>query len=209
MKPARKCGIQDCDRPLQAYGFCSMHAARFRRTGTTDAPRRPSVRDRLLARLIVDPSGCLLWTGARWATGYGRITVDGRSRQVHRVMWELFEGPIPAGLTLDHVRDRGCTNRHCASIAHLEPVTERVNILRGTSPSAINAAKVRCKCGREYDAIKADGRRICRACHRKALRKYRETKRAREFAHVLSGYVVAEAEGQPYADEPERTRRQP
>ncbi len=170
------CTVPECPLPHHAYGYCSTHGARWRRTGTTDAPQTPSLRERLLGNLIIDQSGCLLWTGATSDAGYGRITIDGRSREVHIVMWEMFEGPVPDGLPLDHVRKRGCFHRNCASIAHLEPVTNEVNILRGTSPSAINATKERCKCGREYDAVNNRGARICRTCCNEATRRWRTSR---------------------------------
>lgn len=136
------------------------------------------LRERLLSRLIIEPeTGCLLWTGALSVDGYGRITVNYRSREVHRIMWEMSEGPVPDGLVLDHVRARGCTNRHCASIAHLEPVTNRTNLLRGTSVSAVNAVKERCPCGRRYDATNNRGARICRTCCREAKRRYKARRR--------------------------------
>lgn len=121
-----------------------------------------SLRERLLSRLIIDPSGCLLWTGYIDRSGSGRISADGAPRLVHRLMWEMFEGPIPAGLQLDHVKARGCTNRHCASIAHLEPVTHLENNRRG-----MKATKTHCDNGHEYtpeNTGRNHGRRRCLKC---------------------------------------------
>jgi hypothetical protein len=84
-------------------------------------------RERLLSRLVIDPSGCLLWTGARSRGGYGNIGTNTGIFAVHRVMYELFVGPIPDGLEIDHL----CRVRHCAAPAHLEAVTRQVNTLRG------------------------------------------------------------------------------
>lgn len=98
------------------------------------------LRQRLLCRLIIDPSGCLLWTGSRYPDGYGQIMVGKKLRRVHRVMWEMFEGPIPEGLELDHVRALGCTNKHCASPAHLEPVTGAENKRRYREQKEMGAA---------------------------------------------------------------------
>src|SRR5258706_13485898 len=96
-----------------------------------------SLRTRLLSRLIIDPSGCLLWAGAVDRYGYGKIGDGSRMLKVHRVAYELFAGAIPDGMDLDHL----CRLRHCANVAHLEPVTRRQNTLRGGSLQAVNARK--------------------------------------------------------------------
>lgn len=135
------------------------------------------LRERLFSRLIIDPSGCVLWTGVLDAWGYGEIRVDGRKQKVHRVMYEMFEGPIPDGLQLDHVKALGCTHRNCANVAHLEPVTPAENTRRSDSPSAINATKTHCPAGHPYDEQNTyygkTGRRQCRACGRDRIRERR------------------------------------
>lgn len=67
--------------------------------------------------------------------------------RAHRLVYELLVGPIPDGLQLDHL----CRNRGCVRPDHLEPVTRRTNILRGTGPSAIHARKTQCPHGHPYD----------------------------------------------------------
>jgi hypothetical protein len=128
---------------------------------------RPSLRERLFSRLVIDQeTGCVLWTGYRNRDGYGDISVDNTHYMVHRVVWELLEGPIADGLVLDHVKARGCLNRHCASITHLEPVTQRENLLRAQS---FNAAKTHCRNGHEFTEANTylwRGERRCRRCNR-------------------------------------------
>lgn len=136
------------------------------------------LRERLYSRLVADPeTGCLLWTGHLDDSGYGRISVDGKQQRAHIAAWELDNGPVPEGLLLDHVKARGCAYRHCANIAHLEPVTWRENTLRGESFAAVNAVKTHCPHGHEYDLLntyrKTDGGRDCRACNREAVRRYK------------------------------------
>jgi len=136
------------------------------------------LRERFEAKVSVDvASGCWNWTGARhMRTGYGsiRVYIDGvaKSDSAHRVAHQLFKGPIPDGLQIDHL----CRNRRCVNPDHLEAVTCRVNILRGTSFQAINAAKTECIRGHAFDAtntyIYAAGKRYCRECRRVAWRRW-------------------------------------
>ena len=151
-----------------------MSAARVLRPG----PRPRPVRERLFARLLIDQeTGCLLWNGELNSQGYGQMTVGSRSdgsrrhRLVHIVAWELEKGPVPEGMTLDHVEAWGCRHRHCANVAHLEAVTIRENVMRGGGPTAKNAAKTHCLRGHPFDQAntyihKSTGQRKCRTCRR-------------------------------------------
>lgn len=109
------------------------------------------------------PGGCWLWTAFCDPDGYGKFAVGSRCVLAHRFAWELLVGPIPEGLTLDHVKARGCEHRHCVNPGHLEPVTNRVNVLRGENA---NARKTHCKRGHPLDEayIPKNGSRQCRAC---------------------------------------------
>jgi len=91
--------------------------------------------------------GCWEWKGHRW-NGYGRANLKGRGvTGAHRYAYEAFYGPIPDGLTIDHL----CRNRACVRPSHLEAVPNRVNALRGTGPTAQNAARTHCKKGHPFD----------------------------------------------------------
>jgi|SRR5579863_856869 len=116
-------------------------------------------RERLLSGLIVNPrTDCLEWSRAK-NYGYGVIRWDGRQQMVHRVMYELFAGPIPEGMDLDHL----CRNRACANVAHLEPVTRKENLNRGRN---WQREKITAPCGHLYDSVEG-GRRRCSKCRRK------------------------------------------
>lgn len=120
---------------------------------------------------------CWLWTGAKTPDGYGVASWDGRSARAHRVAYELKVGPIPAGLTIDHL----CRVRHCVNPAHLEVVTGRENILRGTGPAALAVRKTHCPQGHPYDAANTHvykGTRRCRICMRENVRQRRARSRA-------------------------------
>jgi hypothetical protein len=116
---------------------------------------------------------CWNWTGAKQAGGYGRFNLGGRGGKivlVHRWTYEQFVGPIPEGLTIDHL----CRNTACVNVAHMEVVTREVNAWRGNP----NKDKTHCIEGHELtpeNVYVAPGRptaRDCIAC-RKARRKAR------------------------------------
>jgi hypothetical protein len=70
-------------------------------------------------------------------------------------------------LTLDHL----CRNKACVNPAHLEPVTNRENVLRGVGLSAENARKTHCKRGHPLSGdnvvvSKGGRKRRCVACER-------------------------------------------
>lgn len=66
---------------------------------------------------------CWLWTGALNSRGYGCFAIRGRSQLAHRLSYEDAVGPIPDGLTIDHL----CRTKHCVRPSHLEPVTAAEN----------------------------------------------------------------------------------
>lgn len=137
---------------------------------------KPTAGERFWAKVdkTASPDGCWLWTAALFQ-GYGRFGDHGKTWLAHRFAFELLARPIPAGLCLDHL----CRNRACVNPAHLEPVTWRENLLRGTGLPARMAAKTHCDNGHEFTAgntyITPKGR-SCRACHRLQEReRYRRT----------------------------------
>ena len=82
----------------------------------------------------------------------------------HRFAYELLVGPIPKGLTIDHVKSKECISTLCVNPAHLEAVTLRENILRGNGLAAMNAKKTHCPQGHPYDYVNSAGARGCSIC---------------------------------------------
>lgn len=129
------------------------------------------------------PDDCWLWTGNVTSRGYGIICgrKDGRrcTRLAHRVSYELAYGALPASGVLDH----RCDRPRCVNPAHLAPMTQRQNVLRGRGISAQNARKTHCKHGHAFEEANTymyEDERKCKACRRESLRRWRAAKRAAE-----------------------------
>ena len=151
-----------------------MHRERLRRRGRLDLPTR---EERFWAK-VQKTDTCWLWTGAGGleSNPYGYFW-DGECMTVaHRYAYELLVGPIPEGLTLDHV----CGTPACVRPDHLEPVTRGENTVRGAGAkvSAMKRkARTHCKHGHPLDAANTyvghGGVRSCRTCKREQMRLYR------------------------------------
>jgi hypothetical protein len=125
-----------------------------------------------------DVDTCWLWTGAIQTNGYGSFgTGNNRSVLAHRYSYESMRSEIPAGLQIDHL----CRVRQCVNPWHLEPVTGRVNILRSTNFSAVNARLEACRRGHaftEENTFIRQNRRHCRICTRERNRLWRARQKA-------------------------------
>jgi hypothetical protein len=85
---------------------------------TTASGYSPTIAERLVSRLVRTTAGCLEFTGARTADGYGRIGRGGRHagwERTHRVAWEIVNGPVPDGMCVLH----RCDNPPCCETTHL------------------------------------------------------------------------------------------
>lgn len=129
--------------------------------------------ERFHAKVIETDDGCWCWQGALTYNGYGQFWDGTKTVRAHRWSYQHYVGAIPEGLTIDHL----CKNPACVKPTHLEAVTIRENVLRGTGPSAINAAKNRCDNGHEFNQentyIRPDGGgRCCRTCWGERTKSY-------------------------------------
>lgn len=115
-------------------------------------------------------NSCWVWTAglnSNNGKGYGQFYLNGKKVKSHRLSYEITIGKIPDGMVLDHL----CRNRQCVNPDHLEPVTNRENVLRGdTHSSGHNRAKTHCPSGHEYSEentrLSKSGYRKCKTCHR-------------------------------------------
>lgn len=103
----------------------------------------------------------MLWLKPLNEAGYGQIRLNDQLYYAHRVSYVIAYGPIPDGLEVDHVKAKGCTNRHCVAPLHLEAVTRVENMRRTT--------RTHCHRGHAFDEantyIRSDtGIQQCKAC---------------------------------------------
>lgn len=164
-------------------GALSSSADPSATSAASDTPSRVSSRkycrrvipaiERFLEKIEKREGGCWEWIASRTEAGYGQFnwTGTGSAGLAHRFSYTYFVGPIPEGLQLDHL----CRNRACVNPAHLEPVTNRENTLRGIV-SQVHRERARmkthCKRGHPFDEkntrryVEKDGKvsRNCRRC---------------------------------------------
>ncbi len=80
--------------------------------------------ERFEDKFIPEPnSGCWLWTASVW-NRYGQFGVANKSHRAHRVSWQLYRGPIPAGLCVLHK----CDVPTCVNPNHLFLGTQTDNV---------------------------------------------------------------------------------
>ena len=94
----------------------------------------------------------------------------------HRWAWEYEHGPIPDGMTIDHL----CLNKKCVRTLHMELVT------RGENARRYMLALTHCANGHEFTpentyhhkAPTTGGtQRVCRTCHKRKTAMQRQTQR--------------------------------
>lgn len=196
-----RCYGDGCTEPPRSKGLCELHYDRFRATGDPDVvlrdvrPAAERWKDYYTATDLGYKTPCWPWTGRISVYGYGRIKNRRNHGGVqdpmaHRFVYEQVVGPIPEGMTLDHLCHNadqscndgtGCIHRRCVNPDHLEPATRRANTFSGRTPAAANAAKTHCKWGHEFTpentGVEKSGKRYCRACGARRQAEYRAKQR--------------------------------
>jgi hypothetical protein len=144
-----------------------------------------------------EPAECWPWLGAKGDGRYGHTYIgggrdSGRFATAHRVAYELARGPIPAGLTIDHL----CGNRLCVNPAHLEAVTQKENSQRAYATICRNGLHRRTP---ENTTTQRSGGRTFRVClpcreariaRRRDYEKGNEAEEPAEWEQDHGGYVL-------------------
>lgn len=160
-RPSRQ--MLESDWQARVIGFAELHGWRDRDDATQKLVRT-------LKNTALTDRGCWIFQGSRTTHGYGRVSVNHVVELTHRVVYEAAVGPIPDGFVIDHL----CRNPPCCNPAHLEAVTQKVNIERGVSPMMIAHLVGMCTRGHslaEFAHRRADGRvAYCRKCRNEQRR---------------------------------------
>lgn len=128
--------------------------------------------NRFLVKVEFSETGCWLWRAGLNIWGYGKFRVGKRTVGAHLVAYHIFIGqPPPGDIELDHT----CRVRHCVNPHHVEPVTSRVNVMRGDGLAGKNMRKTHCPQGHALSGgnlyARPDGARGCRECKRLSYRR--------------------------------------
>ena len=184
----RTCSVPGCVREKHyAYGPCRTHHRRLQKHGSYDksAVKKIPAIDRFwekvnrhgpIPELRPELGRCWIWEAARggYKAWYGVFFNGHWMVYAHMWVWEHEVGPIPEGLTIDHL----CRNTACVNPAHLEPVPGSENTRRATR------LITHCRYGHPYDEkntyITPQGRRACRICRNRRAEAARVKRRLRE-----------------------------
>ena len=132
-------------------------------------PLGTPLAERLARMSEINPeTGCWDWLARKATNGYGHISIHHEKVGAHRAAYETFVGPIPDGLTVDHL----CFNRACINPEHMRLLTASDNARNQRLSFATHCAK-----GHEFTPEntawwrngRRDGsrpRRRCRACRK-------------------------------------------
>ena len=87
--------------------------------------RKTTIYEQLIKYSTTIPeTACIIWFGPENQKGYGRILVERKRQNVHRVVYEMECGPIPNGMVIDHI----CHERSCINPDHMRICTNNENV---------------------------------------------------------------------------------
>ncbi|MHB8335821.1 MAG: HNH endonuclease signature motif containing protein [Ignavibacteriaceae bacterium] len=113
-----------------------------------------------IARAIlffIDDNGCYICISHRFdRDGYRRLARSYREWLMHRYIWTLFNGEIPAGMEVRHK----CHNPACMNIDHLELGTHKQNMEDKKKNPRPDKAPVKLTIEQKKEIARAEGKTI-------------------------------------------------
>jgi len=186
------CSIDGCEKDALQKGMCRPHYQSWWKHGdplhVDKFPHFGSPEARFWSK-VEKTDSCWMWTAQISVAGYGKFYFEGSPWLAHRFSYQFFVGPIPEGLTIDHVCHSNsdceegslCLHRRCVNPDHLEPVTQEENVARMNGTPG-PAEKIHCLRGHPLSGnnliIRGRGnngklRRECRTCSVTRTREWR------------------------------------
>ena len=143
-----------------------MNGDKYRRPGATSSTPPPErVTARLLSKYTVTDSGCWESGYSTGNHGYSQIGwSDPAGRYLwlgHRASWYAHNGPIPIGMTVDHL----CRNRICINPDHLQLLSNWENARRNGWAESDEYPES-WSCPRNHGIPRRESNGQCPECHR-------------------------------------------
>lgn len=120
---------------------------------------------------------CIIPNRKTDTNGYAMMPFEGRYQGMHRVTWKILNGPVPAGMVIDHTchneddeckGGKSCKHRKCVNPAHLRAVTHLENVQAGQRPLANNSNCINGHLVSENLAYRPNGVAYCQSCRKES-----------------------------------------
>lgn len=116
---------------------------------------------------------CIIPTLKPGNQGYILKKLDGRYQGLHRISWQILNGPIPKDTVIDHTchnedancsGSNSCQHRKCVNPSHLRAVSHLENVQAGNRVMANNTHCVNGHLVADNLAHRPSGRAYCVSC---------------------------------------------